>query len=136
MRGDQAYLEKETALKKVNQIGKVYHISTQYPIFPLPQPFREIFKLRLLHHWGFYQPCMEFSKDFFKCAYEVGRGLEYKECWKEFLDMRECELSIKTRARMVALDHQRQEQGKDFVEKPPRHIFARPSLTFLREKKL
>jgi hypothetical protein len=39
---------------------------------------------------------MDFSKDFFKCAYEVGRGLEHKECWKEFMDMRECELSVKT----------------------------------------
>ena len=68
----------------------------QYPVFQVPAPLRDIVRFRITRPYGRCAACNKFYKDFFKCAYEVGRQLEYKECWKEYADMKECEGRQKT----------------------------------------
>ena len=71
-----------------------YHFSyiglNQYPVFQVPAPLRDIVRFRITRPYGRCAACNKFYKDFFKCAYEVGRLLEYKECWKEYADIKEC----------------------------------------------
>ncbi|XP_062566257.1 uncharacterized protein LOC134228762 [Saccostrea cucullata] len=130
------WLEKDYILnEKVNKIQPIYMINGLYPVFQVPHPFRQYFRIGLLHHIGYHQPCLTFYKDFFKCAFEVGRPLEYEECYKELQDMRECETRYKTYHRMKVLHQKRNDQGLDYLDLPPRHLFSRPQLTFRKDTK-
>ncbi|XP_061169078.1 uncharacterized protein LOC133178363 [Saccostrea echinata] len=128
--------EKDYVLNRfVNKVGFIYKVNGLYPVFQVPHPFRQYFNIGLLHHIGYHQPCLLFYKDFFKCAFEVGRRLEYEECAKELQDMRECETRWKTGQRQRLLYYHRNEQGLDYLDHPPRHLFSRPQLTFRKDTK-